>query len=385
MNLSIRDGWWDEWYDGENGWEIPSADGLTDEARRDDLEASALYDLLEHAVAPKFYERDEHGVPPRWIEMVRHTLQTLGPKVLASRMVRDYVEQYYAPAAQSLRKTVDRYGRRRSEFGAARELADYRRRAEEAWPKIVVTDVDSTGLPDTPVLGSKLTLTATVQLAGLAPDEVTVQAVLGRVDSGDALLDPVTVEMSYTGTADGGNQVFSTTTPLPLAGAVGYTVRVLPQPSDAGRRQRARPGHPRRVVDVRLKPVRPARSRSSAAADLRGVGGLPERRQRGAQVTAVAGGDHPRVQHRDHSAVGDAAQQPARTLRQQQRRMAGGDGHEAVAAAGGHRALAGAQQRVVRAAETGCGRSAPTTATAPARRRPATATACRTARSPRRR
>ncbi|WP_136244998.1 alpha-glucan family phosphorylase [Mycobacterium intracellulare] len=228
LNLSIRDGWWDEWYDGENGWEIPSADGVADAERRDDLESSALYRLLEEAVAPKFYERDQHGVPPRWIEMVRHTLQTLGPKVLASRMVRDYVEQYYTPAAQSLRKTLapaDGGG----EFGAARELAAYRRRAYEAWPKIVITDVDSTGLPDSPVLGSKLPLTATVQLAGLAPDEVTVQAVVGRVDAGDALLEPITVEMSYPGTAEGGNQVFSTTTPLPLAGSVGYTVRVLPR------------------------------------------------------------------------------------------------------------------------------------------------------------
>ena len=231
LNLSIRDGWWDEWYDGENGWAIPSADGLADEARRDDLEASALYDLLEQAVAPKFYERDEHGVPPRWIEMVRHTLQTLGPKVLASRMVRDYVEQYYTHAAQSLRRTVGpaEDGEDRGEFGAAREVAAYRRRAEEAWPKITITDVDSTGLPDTPVLGSKLTLTATVALAGLAPDEVTVQGLVGRVDAGDTLLDPITVEMSYTGTAEGGNQVFSTTLSLPLAGAVGYTVRVLPR------------------------------------------------------------------------------------------------------------------------------------------------------------
>ncbi|OBI92486.1 alpha-glucan family phosphorylase [Mycobacterium sp. 1245805.9] len=227
LNLSIRDGWWDEWYDGENGWEIPTADGVADESRRDDLESTALYNLLEQSVAPKFYERDEHGVPPRWIEMVRHTLQTLGPKVLASRMVRDYVEKYYTPAAESLRKTTAAEDGG-AEFDAARELAVYRRRAEEAWPKITITDVDSTGLPDSPVLGSKLTLTATVQLDGLAPDEVTVQALVGRVDTGDALLDPVTVEMSYTGTAEGGNQVFSTTTPLPLAGAVGYTVRVLP-------------------------------------------------------------------------------------------------------------------------------------------------------------
>ena len=70
LNLSIRDGWWDEWCDGENGWEIPTADGVTDE-RRDDLEAAALYSLLESTVAPKFYERDGSAIPRRWVEMVR--------------------------------------------------------------------------------------------------------------------------------------------------------------------------------------------------------------------------------------------------------------------------------------------------------------------------
>ncbi|WP_019970768.1 glycosyltransferase family 1 protein [Mycobacterium sp. 141] len=226
LNLSIRDGWWDEWYDGSNGWEIPTADGLADEGRRDDLEAAALYDLLEKAVTPKFYERDEHGVPMRWVEMVRHTLQVLGPKVLASRMVRDYTEKYYLPAAQSLRKTVKPAAG--EPFGAASELADYRRRARLAWPKIQITDVDSYGLPDTPLLGSELTLSATVQLAGLAPDEVVVQAVLGRVDATDSITDPVTVPMVHIGTAEGGNEMFSTSTPLPVAGPVGYTVRVLP-------------------------------------------------------------------------------------------------------------------------------------------------------------
>jgi glycogen phosphorylase len=227
LNLSIRDGWWDEWYDGENGWEIPTADGLADEGRRDDLEAAAMYDLIEQSVAPKFYDRDENGIPTRWVEMVRHTLMALGPKVLASRMVRDYTEKYYAPAAQSLRKTVEP-GAAGEPFGAARELAAYRQRAAEAWPKIQITDVDSYGLPDTPLLGSELTLTATVHLAGLRTDEVMVQAVLGRVDASDSLIDPETVPMQHTGTADGGNEIFSTTTPLPVAGPVGYTVRVLP-------------------------------------------------------------------------------------------------------------------------------------------------------------
>ena len=60
LNLSIRDGWWDEWYDGENGWEIPTADGVADEGRRDDLEAAALYDLLEQSVAPEVLRPRRH-------------------------------------------------------------------------------------------------------------------------------------------------------------------------------------------------------------------------------------------------------------------------------------------------------------------------------------
>ncbi len=59
LNLSVLDGWWDEWYDGDNGWAIPTADGVEDVDKRDDLEAAALYDLIENEVAPRFYDHDE--------------------------------------------------------------------------------------------------------------------------------------------------------------------------------------------------------------------------------------------------------------------------------------------------------------------------------------
>ncbi len=103
LNLSVRDGWWDEWSDGANGWDIPSADGVHDEGRRDDLESAALYDLLGQPVAPLFYDRDADGLPRRWLEMVRHTLSTLGPRLQAARMVREYVTELYVPAARSSR------------------------------------------------------------------------------------------------------------------------------------------------------------------------------------------------------------------------------------------------------------------------------------------
>ncbi len=137
LNLSIRDGWWDEWYDGENGWAIPSADGISDPDRRDDLEAHALYELIEKSVASRFYDRNAKNVPTRWIQMVRHTLRTLGPKVLATRMLRDYVRTLYAPAAASAaRVTADG-------FAGAKELAAWRERVLAAWPGVRVLYVDS--------------------------------------------------------------------------------------------------------------------------------------------------------------------------------------------------------------------------------------------------
>ncbi len=110
LNLSVRDGWWDEWYDGGNGWEIPSADGVADTTRRDALEATALYELIGKSVAPLFYERDGDGIPQGWLERVRHTFRSLGPKVQAERMVREYVTALYVPAAASSRGLADDRG-----------------------------------------------------------------------------------------------------------------------------------------------------------------------------------------------------------------------------------------------------------------------------------
>ena len=211
LNLSILDGWWDEWYDGENGWAIPSASGVADEERRDDLEAAALYDLLQsrwRRSSTSATSRELRAGGSRWCATrCRHSARKCWPPGWFG----------ITPRATICRRRSHCAGRSvwtataRSAFDPARELAGYRRRAFEEWPHIRITDVDSTGLPDTPVLGSKLTLTATVQLAGLRPDEVTVQAVVGRVDTRDALVDPITVDMPYTGTAAGGDHIFSTT------------------------------------------------------------------------------------------------------------------------------------------------------------------------------
>jgi starch phosphorylase len=223
LNLSIRDGWWDELYDGHNGWAIPTADGVENPERRDTLEANALYELIATHLVPEFYERGADGVPTSWVTMVRHTLATLRPQVQACRMVQEYVERLYAPAAGSAAAVCA------GSFAGARELSRYRFRVGAAWPRVRVAQVDISGLPDTPELGSEMTVRATVVLAGLKPCDVDVQVVVGRVDDREELQDPLVVTMQPVGDSDGDSDRFEATLRLPHAGLVGYTVRVLPQ------------------------------------------------------------------------------------------------------------------------------------------------------------
>jgi starch phosphorylase len=221
LNLSIRDGWWDELYDGGNGWAIPSADDPSIAAeRRDQLEASAIYDLLERDVLPLFYDRPD-GLPRGWIATVRHSLISLGPAVLASRMVRDYTEGYYLPAARTSR-LLGADG-----FAASGELAAWKQRVAGAWPGVAVRQV-SNGSEER-FLGSRLLVRAVVELGELDPSEVEVQAAYGRVDDADELRDVELAALKQNGQRSGDGWVFEGEVPLATPGAFGYTVRVVPR------------------------------------------------------------------------------------------------------------------------------------------------------------
>ncbi|WP_369134505.1 alpha-glucan family phosphorylase [Modestobacter sp. I12A-02662] len=221
LNLSIRDGWWDEWFDGQNGWAIPTADGVTDPERRDDVEAQAIYALLHEQVLPRFYEVDGEGIPTRWVEMIRDTLRETGPKVQATRMVRDYVQQLYVPASVSARSMAT------GGYETARDEAAWRSRLLEHWHGVRVAHVEATGVGDTAEVGGGIDLRAEVELPGVTPAEVVVEAAYGRVDETDRLHGVTTVPMRHE-SADGTRHWFTATVPLTLTGAFGYTVRVLP-------------------------------------------------------------------------------------------------------------------------------------------------------------
>ncbi|WP_374945583.1 alpha-glucan family phosphorylase [Agreia sp.] len=226
LNLSILDGWWNEYYDGENGWAIPTADGASTPEERDSIEAGALYDLMEHQVAPRFYDRDADNIPKRWLASVRHTLATLSPSLSAERMVREYTERLYTKAAAAARVMSAR------DHEAARELSAYKTRMTDRWPAVQVVHVESGGLDDTPQVGDSLHLRAQVQLGGLSSDDVAVEVVYGQAGTGDELREVATFALSPSAASvpdAGGVVLFEGTLTLSRAGAFGYTVRVVPK------------------------------------------------------------------------------------------------------------------------------------------------------------
>ncbi len=252
LNLSVRDGWWDEWYDGANGWAIPSADGVADPARRDEVEAAALYDLISQSVTPLFYESADGGPPRRWLEMVTHTLQTLGPKAEATRMVREYVGELYLPAARSSRALAggaeaaagtagataaagaegaagaEAGGAAQPEFAAARELAAWQDRVAKAWHAIRIDHVEAAEGEQRP--GARLAVRAMVALGELTPEDVAVQVVYGRAGDEDEITGPQYADLALEG-EPGIQPVARYAGEIELGGPgpFGYTVRVLPR------------------------------------------------------------------------------------------------------------------------------------------------------------
>jgi starch phosphorylase len=153
--------------------------------------------------------------------MVRHTLKSLGPKVLASRMVRDYVRQVYAPAAHNARAL-------NSDFHGAAELAAWKKKVRSGWSSVQVEHVETGGVGDAPEVGANLTVRAFVSLGDLMPADVDVQVVHGRTTSEDLLEDSEVTPMELTETYEGGRYRFDATILIDHSGPFGYTVRVVP-------------------------------------------------------------------------------------------------------------------------------------------------------------
>ena len=224
LNCSVLDGWWDEMFDGDNGWAISSAESYDDLARRDEVEAASLFDILETQVVPLFYDRGLGPVPRRWVGRIKASLRSLGPRVTATRMVEEYTEAMYEPVA-----------RRADVLGAdgharARALAAWKQRVLAAWDSVRVDAVDSdAAVAD---LGIERRVEATVSLGSLQADDVAVELVHGPAGPNDELSPPTVLRLDPAGPAGDDGLRYAGTFVCDTAGRYGFTVRVVPAHAD---------------------------------------------------------------------------------------------------------------------------------------------------------
>ena len=232
LNLSVLDGWWDEAWRGSDskltliGWAIGGRETYDNPAYQDQVEAEALYELLEREVIPTFYDRGADGLPRRWIARMRASLATLCPVFNTHRMVREYTERFYLPAAARYRHLVA------DGAAPARALAAWKARVRANWSQVHVEAVDTGSLTEIEV-GRAVHVKAQVQLGALTPDDVVVELYQGQVNANDEIVAAQAISMQQVGPARESRYLFEADTlPCRTSGLHGYTVRVLPHQPD---------------------------------------------------------------------------------------------------------------------------------------------------------
>jgi glycogen phosphorylase len=218
LNCSILDGWWDEMSDGENGFDIPSFEDDHDEARRDQREANATFDVLEQQLVPLFYEAGSDGLPYGWIDRIKHNWATLGWNVTAGRMVRDYTTKLYEPAAAASDAATS------DNAALARDLSAWRLGVTTVWETVAVQVADSSEVADG-LSGVPRNVVASVEPGKLRLDELVVQIVHGPLDPSGAIDRAQCEAIAMTGNGEG--QFVGEFTPTG-AGPWGVSVRALP-------------------------------------------------------------------------------------------------------------------------------------------------------------
>jgi starch phosphorylase len=213
INLSELDGWWAEAYAPEVGWALGDGREYGEDPSRDAAEAEALYDLLEREVVPAFYDRDENGIPAGWTARMRESMARLTPHYSTNRVVREYAEQYYLPAASAYRE------RAAADGAFAKRLVDWRRALDRNWSKLRF------GAVEVQAAGDEQVIQAHVHLGELDPDSVRVELYAEGVNGGAAERREMLRAPQPAGATDdfAYRAQWRATRP-----AADYTVRVIP-------------------------------------------------------------------------------------------------------------------------------------------------------------
>jgi glycogen phosphorylase len=222
LNLSILDGWWDEGYNGENGWAIGRGEEYADTDYQDKVESEALFQILENEVIRLFYHRGPDDVPEHWVRKMKKSMTSLGPVFNTNRMVTEYAEKYYIPQVEKLNRLQE------NGFKLVKEFTIWKKRIRDNWSKLKIGTIETGSLEELPV-GSDLEVSAQVNLGELTPDDVQVEIYYGRIDEKQKITSPQIVGMQTEEKLQDNIFKYKGKILCQITGQQGLTVRVLPK------------------------------------------------------------------------------------------------------------------------------------------------------------
>ncbi len=219
LNLSVTDGWWDEGYDGTNGWAIKPAPEYYDDGRRNREDSQTLYELLQDQVIPMYYRRGELGFSPQWVQMAKRSISTLLPSFNSIRMVRQYVDKFYAPASRQWVRFSD------DAFAAARALSEWKGRILQSWGGVAIRRLDDPVRRLT--YSENVQIQVAVKLNGLTPEDVRVEMLVGRASKQGQ--EKELRKLAFSPTANLADECLFTLELTPeYCGRLLYRIRVYP-------------------------------------------------------------------------------------------------------------------------------------------------------------
>jgi len=220
INLSVLDGWWGEGYNGDNGWAITPHGPQYDSNYRNHEEALELLDILEKQVVPLYYNRNGHGYSEQWVKKSKHSMKSLIPRFNAQRMVMDYVRNYYGPAK---RQRLVMSG---NKFARAKEVAAWRKRLDQCWPKVSVQRIDENRSQIS--ASETLDLKVKVRLSGLHPDDVLVECLVGYESEQGEFIRLDSHIFKADAPDSSGETIYQLSLTPRLSGLQYYKIRVFP-------------------------------------------------------------------------------------------------------------------------------------------------------------
>ncbi len=226
LNLSVLDGWWCEGYNGKNGWAVGPeiVDGSVE--FQNEVDTASLFHVLENHVIPLYYAKPDGRLPIAWLQLMRESIRSVTPVFNTQRMVEEYSELLYEPAAAAHAKL----GRNNAE--KAREVSQWKADMRRLWPQVRINDVRIANEDRVNILvGESLAIEAKVHLGELSPEFVRVQAYVGETDD-NQIYHPIAFDLFESKKDAHGDYLYRGSVPGTESGAYGFNVRVIPHNPD---------------------------------------------------------------------------------------------------------------------------------------------------------